>query len=188
MRRRLALMATLLVGLAGGCANWTVKSEASATAPFGQYRTFAWAAPAGGPMIDPLVEERIRAGVTRDLGQRGIEPARPGQAPDFLVDYRMETGPMYQTIVQPQLFAAPSASGATYIPPLPVAQTYTYNTAQVTLSFLDARSGRMFWHGLAAYATDRPAEAVPRKAEQAVSKMLRRYPAPAVASASRPSG
>ena len=188
MRRTMALVATLLVGLASACAPFTVKSESSATAPFGHYRTFAWASPAGAVTIDPLIEQRIRDQVAGDLGRRGIVAASAGQAPDFLVDYRMETGALYQTIVQPQLFTSPGASGATYVPPLPASSTYTYNTAQVTLSFLDARSGRIFWHGFASYATDRPADAVPRKAEQAVQKMLRRYPATELATTSRPSG
>jgi len=175
MRATMALAALLLVGTASGCASWTVKSERVAAVSLDQYRTFAWSQPAGTVTIDPLIEQRVRDQVTRDLGRRGIVPAAAGAAPDFLVDYRMTTGALYQTIVQPQLFAAPGASGGSYVAPLPSSATYTYDDARLSLAFIDARSGRVFWHGFASYATDRPAEAVPHRAEQAVNKILRKY-------------
>lgn len=175
MRGTMALAATLLVGATSGCAAWTVKSERVAAVSVARYRTFAWSQPAGSATIDPLIEQRIRDQVTRDLGRRGIVPAAAGAAPDFLVDYRMTTSPLYQTVVQSPLYTAPSASGGVYVAPLPAAATYTYDNARLSLAFIDARTGRVFWHGFASYATDTPAEAVPHKAEQAVNKMLRRY-------------
>jgi hypothetical protein len=180
------MLALVLVG-AVGCAGWTVKSESAAAVPFAQYRTYAWTTPSGAATVDALVSQRIRDRVATELAQRGMRLAAEGQTPDFLVDYRMETGPLYQTIVNVGPGAPPGVSGGSYVAPLPMASTYTYGEAQLTLDFIDARSGRVFWRGFAAYATDRPAAASTGKAAQAVGKMMRKFPS-SLASAARPSG
>ncbi|HEY2745757.1 MAG TPA: DUF4136 domain-containing protein [Polyangia bacterium] len=162
-----------------------MKSERVAGESVAQYRTYAWAG--AGATVDALVDQRIRDRVATELARRGMAPAVAGQAPDFLVEYRMETGPLYQTVVNVGPAPAPAASGGSYVAPLPIASTYTYDEAEVTLDFIDARSGRVFWRGFAGYATDWPAEASTAKAAQAVGKMMRKFPS-SLASAARPAG
>jgi uncharacterized protein DUF4136 len=177
--------AVALVALAGGCAAWTVRSEATAgTEQLGRYRTYAWVVPPGAK-DDPLLDQRVRDTVTAQLANRGIVPAAAGQTPDFLIDYRHNEGVLRQTIVDTPWIVYPGASGGTYVPPLPVASTYTYQSQALIVDFMDARSGRVFWRGYAAYASDRPAEATTAKTQQAVGKIMRRYPVAAVA---RPAG
>ncbi|MGZ3442422.1 MAG: DUF4136 domain-containing protein, partial [Polyangia bacterium] len=187
--RAMSLAAMMLGGIAvAGCASWTVKSEGSAAAPYGQYRTYAWTTPPGAGAVDRLLDQRVRDAVAVDLAKRGIRPAADSERPDFFVDYSASTGALIQTIVTPAPAVNVGASGGTYVPPLPLAMTYTYQQEKLMLDFIDARSGRVFWRGFAAYGSDRPAEVSTPKAAEAVDKILRKYPAPQVARASRPSG
>jgi hypothetical protein len=179
------LASVVLYGLTSGCAAWTVHSETGPGAQLVRYRTFAWASPSSG---DPLLDQRVRDQVVAQLSDKGLHPAPPGQAPDFLIAYRVQSGVLQQTVVDPNVAVAPGASGGTVIPPLPVAATYTYDREAVVLDFLDAQSGRVFWRGYASYVVDKPPEVSTAKTQQAVSKILTKYPASQLASASRPSG
>src|SRR5206468_2841631 len=100
----------------------------------------------------------------------------------FLVAYSLHSGPRVQTVVNPPIVAAPGASGATYIAPLPAASTTIYTEEALRLDFVDARSGRVFWRGYASYVIDTPAAVSTQKTEQAVEKIMRKYPAPQLAS------
>jgi hypothetical protein len=170
-----------LVALTGGCASWTVKSETSPGAQLAHYQTYAWAAPSD----DPLLDQRVRDGVASRLAARGIHPAAPGQAPDFLVTYRQETGPRVQTVVNDVVPWAPGASGGVVVPPLPASATYIYTETSLIVDFVDARSNRVIWRGYASYVLDKPPAVSGAKTEQAVGKIMRKYP---VAAVSRPAG
>lgn len=186
--KSMSLLASLvLVATSGGCAAWTVKSETAANTPLSQYHTYEWVRP---PDVsdDPLVDQRVRDEVTAQLADKGMVPAAAGQAPDFLVGYRLQTRPRRQVVYNGVDYAAPGASGATVIPPLPVTSTYTYQDQALILDFVDARSGRVFWRGYASYVVDQPAEVSTAKTQQAAARILRKYPATEVARASRPTG
>jgi hypothetical protein len=177
-------VAVAFVALAGGCAAWTVKSEATAGTELGHYRTFAWLVPPG-VKEDPLLDQRVRDEVTAHLAKRGIVPAPAGQLPDFLIDYRVDEGLLRQTIVNAPWQATEGGQGAIVAPTLPMWSSYTYQNRALVLDFMDARSGRVFWRGYAAYVADRPAAASTGRTQQAVGKIMRRYPVAAVA---RPAG
>ena len=189
MGRSMTLAPLLLLGCVASCGSWTVKSEASSTSPYSQYRTYAWTTPLGVGADDRLLDQHVRDKIAGDLARRGIAPAADGMEPDFFVDYEVATGPLIQTVVaDPYPAPGVGASGATYVPQLPQAMTYSYTQGKLRIDFVDARSGRIFWRGFAAYGMDRPAEVSAPKAAAAAGKILRKYPAPQLASASRPSG
>jgi len=179
---QLRVLATLVLAvLAGGCASWTVKSETSPGAQLARYQTYAWAAPSD----DPLLDQHVRDGVAAQLAARGIHPAAPGQAPDFLVTYRQENGPRLQTVVNDVVPWAPGVSGGVVVPPLPASATYVYNETSLILDFVDARTNRVFWRGYASYVVDRPPAVSGAKTQQAVGRILRKYP---IAAVPRPAG
>jgi hypothetical protein len=176
-----AFASLALVGLAGGCAAWTVQGQASRGADLAHYRTYAWAT----GETDPFIDQHLRDQVNADLAQKGIYPAAAGQSPDFLVAYRLDSGDRLQTVVSNTVPYAPGASGAVVTPPLPMATTYAYTEQKLMLDFIDARTRRVFWRGYASFVTERPPEVSPARTEQAVTRILRKYP---VAAAARPSG
>jgi hypothetical protein len=160
--------------LLGGCAAWTVKSETSPNAQLGRYQAYQWlASPAAD--VDRLAEQQIRDQVARQLALKGIHPAAPGEAPDFLIGYRLESGPRAQTIVNDTNFYAPGASGASSIAPFPASATYVYQEQALVLDFIDAGSGRVFWRGYASYVLDKPAPVSATKAQQAAAKIMGKY-------------
>lgn len=185
MSRTVTFVVALACTIAtAGCASWSVKTESSESAQSGEYRTYAWS----GSVDDRLLDQRIRDSIASELGRRGIVPASDPARADFLVEYTLTEGPLVQTIVNPNVPTQYAASGPYYVPALPTAMTYTYTQGRLTLDFLDAHSGRVFWRGVAAFGADRPIEAATSKAAKAVGKMLRKYPTPALAAASRPTG
>jgi len=179
-----ALASSLIVAAAGGCASWTVHSETSPGASLAHYQSYAWTAPSD----DPLLDQRVRDSVAAKLAAKGIHPAAPGEAPDFLITYRQETGPRLQTVVNSVVPYAPGASGAVVTPPLPLSATYTYTETALIVDFIDARSNRVFWRGYASYVVNNPPAVSGAKTEQAVNRMLRKYPAPQLAEVPRPTG
>lgn len=181
-----ALASLVLLSLTSGCAAWTVKSETSHDAQLARYRSYRWLEPRGFD-VDRLADQRLRDQAAMQLAKKGIHPAAPGQAPDFLIRYRVESGPRMQTVVTAVPVYAPSASGATSTPPLPN-MTYVYQDQALVLDFIDATSGRVFWRGYASYVLDRPEPLSTAKTQQAAARILRKYPAETLATAARPSG
>jgi hypothetical protein len=188
MGRILTLVFALLCGAVGaGCANWTVRSESSAATRYGDYRTYAWAQPRGSSG-DRFLDQRIRDAVATDLARRGIQPATDVDHADCLIDYTLASGPLVQTIVAPGAYPLIGVSGGAYIGALPATMTYVYSDNRLMLDFIDPRSNKVFWHGAVAFSTDKPIEVSTSKATKAVDKIMRKYPAPQLASASRPTG
>jgi hypothetical protein len=185
-RSALLLPALLLAGL-GGCASWTVRSETRPSAPLASYRTYQWAAPSPSPEADRLVDQRVRDRVAVDLAQKGIRPATVGETPDFYVEYAVGSGPRVQTVAYDWGRGNNiGGSGQTATPPAPSLQPYAYSEEELVLDFIDARSGRIFWRGYASYVVDRPPEVATGKTDEAVGRILRKYPA--VAGTTRPAG
>lgn len=181
-----ALACLVLLSLASGCAAWTVKSETSHDAQLARYRSYQWLTPRGFD-VDRLADQRLHDQVATQLAKKGIRPAAPGERPDFLIGYRLQSGPRMQTVVTAVPVYAPSVSGATMTPSLPN-MTYVYQDQSLVLDFIDARSGRVFWRGYASYVLDRPEPLSTAKAREAAARILRKYPAETLATASRPSG
>ena len=89
-RKWICLM-VILLGITG-CSGIRVSQDYDPNTRFGQLTTFAWASPTqektGDPRIDnPLLDERIRAAVTRALTQKGYTLTMD-RAPTFSVRYR----------------------------------------------------------------------------------------------------
>ena len=170
MGRIVTLVFALLCGAVGaGCANWTVRSESSAATRYGDYRSYAWANPSGSTG-NRFLDQRIRDAVASDLARRGIVPASDLEHADFLIDYSLASGPLVQTIVTPGAYPLVGVSGGAYVGALPAAMTYVYSENNVTLDFIDPRSNKVFWHGAAAFSTDKPIEVSTSKATKAVDK------------------
>ncbi len=174
--------------LLAGCLGWTVKSQRSGNAPLASYQTFDWTTPAS-VSVDRLADQRIRDQVTAQLAGKGIYRVAPGQAPDFFVDYEVQTGPRMQTVVNGGYATGlVGASGPTAVFPLPASMTYVYAEQSLVLDFIDARSGRVFWRGYASYVVNAPAPMSSQNTQQAVRKVLRKYPSLEIARGSRPAG
>jgi hypothetical protein len=188
MKRSATLCPLILVAAVAGCANWTVRSEVSSTAPLAAYRTYEWATPASALEIDRLVDQRVRDRVAFDLAKKGIHPAAPGTTPDFYVEYSVGSGPRVQQVQYDfGLGTEVGGSGQTVIAPAPSLMPYVYAEAALVLDFIDARTGRVFWRGYASYVVDRPPEVATSKTSEAAARILRQYPV-RFAGAARPSG
>ncbi len=78
-----------LAVLAAGCATVDIQTDFNRNAPFPSYRTYDWldqaSSAAGLPLTQrPVVGERVRAAVDRELSAKGLR-LQPGGGSDFLV-------------------------------------------------------------------------------------------------------
>ena len=93
-------LCTLVIALAlavAGCSQFQVRSGYDPGADLSRLHTWSWlpldqAAPADQRVLDPYIDTRIRDAVAMELRTKGYAPAGSA-APDFLLNYRIATGP-----------------------------------------------------------------------------------------------
>jgi hypothetical protein len=153
--------------VAGGCAT-SVHSKTSANADLSRYRTFAFSAPSMRPGSPPTVlDEKIRAALTRNFEARGLVPATSGQ-PDVLVAYHCRRS------VVPDDSALEYDSDWGGVDPLA-----TYEVGTLLVDLVDPQTHAIVWRGSAQRtigeneSLDHPD--VP-KLDQSVAKLIARYP------------
>lgn len=168
-RIRLALAAALL--LAAGC--YTVHATRAPNVNLAQYRTYAFSAASRPSPVSAPVGAVIRDAIARNLADKGMYPAAPGQKPDFVVEYDLKK--------QQQLSATSwgwpyGYWGFGYWGWGGPVDVYEYTTGTVIVDFIDPRTNTAFWRGTATMTLDQPENPEPKKVDKAVAKIFKKYP------------
>jgi hypothetical protein len=156
-----------------------VSSHVQSDLDITKYRTYDWgpadAFPTGDPRLDknPDFQDQIQGAVERHLAGRGFRRAAPGN-PDLLIHYHAsidERIDVNRTEREYGYCQGPDCE----------AWVIEYEAGTLVLDIIDARTKRLIWRGWAQDSVedvlDNP-EKMRQKIEEAVSRMLARFPRP----------
>ena len=172
---RLLLAVALLLAGVEAAAAMKVKAEKDPKADLARYRTYSWRpvdAPGGGSRAaDASVDKRIRATVDAELAKKGLRRVDEGQAPqDLWITYSVAWNASF------------AHDGKVWGPTYWDVGTDVYrslNEAGLLLEFVDASTQKAVWLGWATQKATTPQgqEALKGLADDAVIKILKKYPA-----------
>ncbi|HEY3353946.1 MAG TPA: DUF4136 domain-containing protein [Polyangia bacterium] len=162
MKRDLVGLAATLLLVVSGCGA-AVKASMAPDVDLGRYRTFAWYTPVSPRGPETPADQEIKAAIRRSLAAKGIVEAAGGN-PDFLVTYHIVLQEEEDTEWG---FAYPPGAGP---------ETYIDIEGTLVVDFIDPRQDRVIWRGTASQVVNTPDRVHRMKLDDAVSKMLTRYP------------
>jgi hypothetical protein len=169
----------LAMAVFSSCSSVTVRTDHDPGTNFARYRTYAF-----GPLsqnvlaLSPSIRAQIESSLTQELAARGLgRSARP----DFYVAYHVTT--REQISVQTfhdwgrWTYGGHRWNSYTLWRGSPTTTSYMHRSTIGTLvvDFVDARTDRAFWRGVAS-GTVRGTEANRQKIAEAVRRMLENFP------------
>jgi len=171
MRRMGNATGWLLLGAIAvtGCSTMSVHDTYNPSAPFAQYRTYAWMPNNDRGRTAELfrgspTEQRMKSDLDQALMTKGITAAPPGTQPDFLIAYHVAT--QEQMDVNSWGYGFYGWGG-------PI-DAYTYTEGTLILDFVDPKTQNAFWRGTASDIVDPGGNG--HKVDEAVTKMMEKYP------------
>jgi hypothetical protein len=149
-----------------------VKSKRADGVDFSKFKTYAWRAPgsegSGSPSPDEDTDKRIRAAADESLAKRGLRKLAEGEEnPDLWLSYSVGWNSTF------------AHEGWAFTDDWMVVDfSRTTDQAVLVLEFTDAGTGKAAWLGWARQAANTPQslEAMRRNADDAVIKILKKYP------------
>jgi hypothetical protein len=174
-RLRLGLAVALLLGGADLAAAMKVKAEKDPKADLARYQTYRWRAPgspgSGSPAADPSVDQKIRATADAELAKKGLRQLPEGEEPhDLWLSYSVAWSANFVN------------EGVVYdVGDWVAVGTDEYRSldqAMLVLELVDASTDKAVWLGWATQKATTPQgqEALRRVADDAVIKILKKYP------------
>jgi hypothetical protein len=176
--RILALAASAV--MVQGCASISVKREFDPQADYSSYRTYDWM-PSESRRVDlrardPLVEQRIRDAIERELGAKGLQKVSSGDA-DVRIGYLLV---LEESLDAQAIYsgAAPDWQYRTYGPGTTAQQTRMLTTGTLVIDVFDAGKKELVWRGVAEGEVKEIQDPEKRRARinEAVEKILAGFP------------
>jgi uncharacterized protein DUF4136 len=180
---RMAFALAVILGFATSCIH--TRATVAPDANLAQFRTFTFLPETSQALSRTPTGAIVRDALTRELAERGIHPAPPGQAPDFVVSY--------QLVLREQIAASDWGwgwggwawgwGGWGWGGP---ATVYEYTEGTLVVDFVDPRTNQSFWRGTATSVVSTPDNPNPKKMEKSVAAMIDKYPIRQMAAAPGP--
>jgi len=149
-----------------------VTTDFAAGTDFSRYRTYTWGE--GRPARDPLVGQRIVAGIEAQLAAKGLHKAGQGEPVDLVVVYQTAT----DTQTQINTYNSGAWGGGWYwgmggyssttVEKIPV--------GQLIVDIADVNQKKFIWRGRANGTISSKPEKNSKMIDKAVSKMFENYP------------
>ena len=176
-RPLLALAAAL-----AGCSTLKVNTQYDPAAPYKDYKTYAWLDKAPGaeqapPMRNPAVRRMVVDALDREMGKKGLVRTTPDRNPDFLVSVLGWSQSRVEVTNYGYAYGASyaySPYGAVAVA-VPATSIDTYTDGTLLVDFVDPKTMKMFWRGIAT-DTISSVEAVNGTINEAARKLLEAYP------------
>jgi hypothetical protein len=178
MRRisRLATAIVIAMSAAGCAATMSVGAHVAPGLDVTRYRTFAWGPPDALPTGDPRLDDdaafndRLQGAVERGLSTKGLALMASGAA-DLLVHYHASVTRRIDVEAADRLHGYCAPGGCT-------SDAMTYEAGTLVLDIVDARTNRVIWRGWVQNRVEHMLGGQdPGTIEQAVERMLKRFPA-----------
>jgi len=157
-RMRLQVAAALIVA---GCG--TVRSTTAPNTDLRKYSIYSLVRWPG--RVESMTEQTVDSSLRGSLAARGLTEATPGQAPDFLVRYRLTT--------QQPLSVEPVGYGLNATATQDVSG---YTRGTLVIEFIDPRTNQTFWRGTANDVVNRPDSPDSGTISRIVRQIVSRYP------------
>lgn len=175
-----ALAAAIAVLAVAGCATrMTVSSHAVPGLDVARYRTYDWgpadALPTGDPRLDkdPFFQDHVQGAVEKELAAKGFEQSTRG-TPDLLIHYHANISQRIDADRTDRehgyCYGDDCRSGV-----------IQYEAGTLVLDIVDTRTNKVIWRGWAQDSVEDVLDnrdRMERKINEAVSRMLARFPRP----------
>jgi hypothetical protein len=159
------------------CATMNVSSHVLSGVDFAQYRTFDWGPadglPKGDPRLDrdPFFQDHLQGALEKGFSGKGFARASAG-TPDLLIHYHANISPRID-INRLDLERGYCHNDGCQVP------TVEIEAGTLVVDVVDARTNRLVWRGWAQHSVRdmlRDRDAMERKINQAVTRMLEQLP------------
>ena len=162
----------ILMGLAVSCSTtYGVLYDYDTNVNFASLKTYDWLPITENANIDSLIIERVKSAVNAELQAKGL--MMTSNDPDFLITERL--GKI--DTVQVTNYGYSYAPHSMYRSPGKTA-TYEYEEGSLILDFVDAKSKKMIWRGVAKAEVQNvnTPEKREKRINEAVQKILNNFP------------
>lgn len=183
--RSMQLSVVVLAAALAGCSSLKVNTEYDPTAPYADYKTYAWNPAPPGPeqapaIRNPLIREQVVAAVDREMSKKGFTQVKPEATPDFLVSVHGWSQGRVEVTNYGYAYGGAYTYG--YGPYRPVAvapatEVHSYTDGTLLLDLVDAKAKKLVWRGTAQDTFTNPdLSAVKRSVDAAVTELFQNYP------------
>ncbi|MCI0541758.1 MAG: DUF4136 domain-containing protein [Verrucomicrobiales bacterium] len=165
---RLALNCGLLLLMAGSALAQQVSVDFDKGVDFSQYKTYAWGT--GTPAANPLVHQRIVAGIEAQLAAKGLRKAESN--PDLIVLYHAATDTQVSinTMGGGPFGGWRWGTGTATVDKIPV--------GQLAVNIGDPSAKKFVWRGTASGTISSKQEKNEKALNSALTKMFQNFPNP----------
>lgn len=178
--KRLFFLCCVSSALLAGCSSVSVSRDYDVNADFSTLKTFAWKhaeqPQTGNPRIDnDLIDERVRAAVDAELGEKGFVPADKAEA-DFqvayFIDYKQRIGGGSVS------FGLGGGSYGRYGGVGYNTGVSDYEEGCLTIDIINPVDGKSLWRGVGrrtSYDSNNPGK-ITKIVDSSVSAILKKFP------------
>lgn len=144
-------------------------------ANFASFKTYTWAE--GTPAKNPLMDQRIRDGIDKQLAAKGVQKAEASANPDLVVLYHAAVGTETQLNTMNTggygwgyRWGGGMGTSTTTVEKIPV--------GQLTVDIGDTKTKKLLWMGNASDTLSDKPEKNEKKINNALEKMFKKFPPP----------
>jgi hypothetical protein len=172
MKTRALLLFAILLLIASQAKAQKVTTDFAPGTDFSQYHTYTWGE--GRPARDPLIGQRIVAGIEAQLAAKGLRKAGEGEGVDLIVVYQTAT----DTRTEINTYNSGGWYGWGYGWGGGYSQTRVSKipVGQLIVDLGDVKNKKFVWRGKATSTISDKPEKVNKMLDKALAKMFENYP------------
>lgn len=175
MKRFAALVSLLFFVVVGSAWGQKVNVDFDKEANFASFKTYTWAE--GTLAKNPLMDQRIRDGIDKQLAAKGLQKVEGSANPDLVVLYHAAVGSETQLTTMNTggyrwgyRWGGGTGMSTTTVDKIPI--------GQLTVDIGDAKTKKLLWMGNASDTLSDKPEKNEKKINNALEKMFKKFPPP----------
>ena len=165
MRMARIILGLSLLLLATNAFAQKVTTDSAPNVDWSKYHTYSWGE--GTPAQDPLMAQRIVAGIDAQLAAKGLK--KVDSDPDLIAFYHTSTD-------QQKSLNWSGAGGFGRFGGMGSAQVDTVITGQLKVDLADAKAKQFLWRGTASDTVNSDPQKLAKKIDKGLTKMFQKFP------------